>query len=307
MNNKLECNVASIIEKCEISNTRDVRRIIAHIKEASYEDIFFNGDAMFLTQKEYDLFLNMISRYKNQEPISKIINKKSFWKHDFFVNEDVLDPRPETELIIETVLQHFDTNDELKIMDLGTGSGCILLSLLQEFKRSIGIGIDISHKAIDVAIHNRRLLNVDRATFITADWTVALQAFTFAETASSLQIQSAYHSEGSGSINWSSVTLADLIVSNPPYIRSDDIPSLDENVRKYDPMVALDGGNSGLNAYVKIAAISRHLLKKNGMIFLEVGYDQADDIVSILKTNGYGSISKAKDINGIDRVVYATS
>lgn len=276
-------NAAFLIEKYTRERTvyaRDIRRMISHIKSLSYEDVFFNGATIFLTPEEYDRFLDMIHRYENSTPISKIIHRKSFWRHDFFVNEDVLDPRPETELIVETVLQHFNMNDKLRFIDLGTGSGCILLSLLHEFKKSTGVGIDVSPKAIDVATRNQELLNIDRATFVSADW----------------NDQSKFMGE--------SPDLFDVVVSNPPYIRTDDIASLDENVRKYDPMVALDGGSGGLDAYVRIVAISRYLLKENGMIFLEVGYDQADDIISLLETNGYQSISKAKDINGIDRVVF---
>ncbi|MDR2681718.1 MAG: peptide chain release factor N(5)-glutamine methyltransferase [Holosporaceae bacterium] len=270
-------NVEVLLKKhANASNIRDIRRMIAHLKGISYENVFFHGDELFISPEEYDHFLGMLSRYEKNEPVSKIIQKKFFWKHEFFVNENVLDPRPETELIIEAVLQHFNPDDPLRFLDLGTGSGCILLSLLYEFKKSTGLGIDISEKALEVAVCNRQALGIDGATFQKANWNDPWDI----ELAS-----------------------LDVIVSNPPYIKNRDMALLDENVRKYDPLEALDGGNNGLDAYVRIAATSPEFMKKNGMIFLEIGCDQADDVTHLLSINGYENISTLKDLQMLDRVV----
>ncbi|MDR3179277.1 MAG: peptide chain release factor N(5)-glutamine methyltransferase [Holosporaceae bacterium] len=260
------------------SSIRDVRRLIAHAKKISYEDVFFHGSEQFLSPEEHACFLDMLGRYGKNEPISKIINRKSFWKHDFFVNENVLDPRPETELIIEAVLRHFDPESQLSFLDLGTGSGCILLSLLYEFKKSTGIGIDISPKALEVAVRNRQVLGISGAAFLEASWNHPLDL---------------------------TPASCDVIVSNPPYIKTQDLAQLDENIRKYDPPEALDGGASGLDAYLQIAQVSKKFLKKNGRIFLEVGYDQADDVARILAASGYEGIRREKDLQALDRVVCA--
>ena len=239
---------------------KDIRQLIAKVKNISYEKVAFDADSVFLTSKEEEKIQQLLARYRNDEPISKILNSKGFWKYDFFVNKDVLDPRPETELIIETVLNQFDITEKLNFLDIGTGSGCILLSLLGEFKNSIGVGIDISEKAIAVARKNQQQLNIQNADFAN--------------------------------------------VSNPPYIRTADIPSLDKNVREYDPLLALDGGETGLKPYHEISALAKNWLKPNGLIVLEVGYDQAQDFCRILESNGYNSVKTAKDLANIDRVVY---
>ncbi|MDR2794961.1 MAG: peptide chain release factor N(5)-glutamine methyltransferase [Holosporaceae bacterium] len=272
-------NIDTLLKRHADGNSiRDIRRIIAHLKGTSYENVFFHGSELFFTPEEHACFINMLCRYEAQEPISKIIHRKSFWKYDFFVNESVLDPRPETELIIELVLRHFNPADQLKFFDFGAGSGCILLSLLHEFKKSTGIGIDISAKAVDVAIHNRQMLGVKGATFLNASWNDPLDIMT---------------------------APCDVVVSNPPYVRTQDIALLEESVRKYDPPEALDGGANGLDAYVQIAQVSQKILKKGGMIFLEIGCDQAVDVARILEAVGYGSISVEKDLQMLDRVVYA--
>lgn len=267
----------SILEKTDIS-IRDTRLIIAKIKNISYEKIVFYPEDLFLNDEEQSLFFNMLSRYKNHEPISKIINKKSFWKHDFFVNSDVLDPRPETELIIESMLSKISKDEAIKFLDIGTGSGCILLSLLHEFKNAIGVGIDISEKAIKIAEHNKNVLNIDSAKFINISW---------------------------NSLSEYSNEKFDVIISNPPYIKSHEIESLDENVKNYDPLISLDGGYDGLSAYKEISEIAQSILSKNGLIFFEVGYDQANEVKEILLNNGFTEPEIIKDFNDINRVLIA--
>ncbi|MCR5225285.1 MAG: peptide chain release factor N(5)-glutamine methyltransferase [Alphaproteobacteria bacterium] len=255
---------------------KDIRKLIAKVKNLSYEKVAFDADSVFLNTEEQEQFQQLLARYRNDEPISKILNSRGFWKYDFFVNEDVLDPRPETELIIETVLTLFNTSEKLNFLDIGTGSGCILLSLLGEFENSAGTGIDISEKAIAVARKNQQKLNIKNANFENVSWN-----------------------------NFASSKQFDVIVSNPPYIRTSEIASLDKNVRKYDPLLALDGGETGLRPYQEISALATHWLKPNGYIIFEVGYNQAQAVSEILESNGYTSIQIAKDLAEIDRIVYA--
>ncbi len=264
-----------ILEKIDIS-MRDARLLIAKIKNITYEKIVFAPEEICLNNEEQSLFSSMLLRYKNNEPISKIINKKSFWKHDFFINYDVLDPRPETELIIDSILSRISKESIIKFLDIGTGSGCILLSLLYEYPNSVGLGIDISKKTIEIAEYNKNVMNIKNADFLNIGWN---------------DLEIAFNEK------------FDIIVSNPPYIKSCDIKLLDENVKNYDPLVSLDGGNDGLNSYKEIAKISKNILSKNGIIFLEVGYDQAKDVKTIFSHYGFTNFEIIKDFNDINRIV----
>lgn len=255
---------------------KDLRLIIAHVKKTSYEQIALYADQVDLDDSDLTSFEELLVRYKSGAPISKILNIRGFWKHDFFVNEFVLDPRPETELIIEEVLKRFNTEDEFKFLDVGTGSGCILLSLLSEFKNSYGIGIDISPEAIQVALRNQEKLHITNAEFLNIGW-----------------------NDFRGSV--------DIIVSNPPYIRTQDIATLDVSVKEYDPIIALDGGLSGLRSYEEISSLAKQWISPGGCIFFEVGYDQAKDVADILTQRGYTSIEISKDLAGIDRLVSGIS
>ena len=199
-----------------------------------------------------------------------------------------MDPRPETELIIEEVIAQFNNiNESFNFLDIGAGSGCILLSILSELKKSNGIGIDISKSAIDVAEKNKNKLKIKNATFLNISWN---EIFSFLERKE---------------IN------IDVIVSNPPYIRTADIDFLDENVKNFDPHIALDGGEDGLSAYKEICYVAKNILRKNQKrteekyIFLEVGYDQAEYVKKILEENEFFNIAFSKDLSGINRVVIA--
>jgi release factor glutamine methyltransferase len=254
-----------------------LRRMAASVKHLTYEKIFRDGGELAVTFEEKQLILQMVTRYRQREPLSKILNEKSFWKHDFFVNQHVLDPRPETELIIEAVQQRFAPCEQLNFLDLGVGSGCILLSLLGEFPNARGTGLDISPQAIEVAIHNQRRLGSNGARFRLGDWN------DFPETTEKF----------------------DVIVSNPPYVPTNDLVLLDENVRKYDPVIALDGGPDGLDAFFAIGRLSQKLLTQHGLIFFEVGFGQAEKVANILRKNDYQHINIFKDFSGIDRVLVA--
>ncbi|MDR2645728.1 MAG: peptide chain release factor N(5)-glutamine methyltransferase [Holosporaceae bacterium] len=250
--------------------------MIAKIKGLFREEVTFNLKDIYLSDAEETLFFSMLNRRKENEPLSKILNEKSFWNHDFFVNADVLDPRPETELIIEMILSRFQRQSTLNFLDIGTGSGCILLSLLSEYKNSRGIGIDISANAIEVACYNQKKIGVTTANFFVADWNEFEKEEQF-----------------------------DVVASNPPYISTDDILQLDENVRNYDPPVALDGGPSGLDAYISITPLLKRWLNPQGLVFFEIGYGQVADVVQILQSNGFQIDEIKKDLNNIDRIVVA--
>jgi release factor glutamine methyltransferase len=250
--------------------------MVAKIKSLSREEVAFNLEDVSLGDAEETLFFNMLNRYKKKEPLSKILNEKSFWNHDFFVNSDVLDPRPETELIIEAILFRFQRLSALNFLDIGAGSGCILLSLLYEYKNSRGVGVDVSAIAIEVARHNKKKIGITAVNFLATDW-------------------SEFESEEQ----------FDVVVSNPPYVSTGDIPKLDENVRDYDPPIALDGGHAGLDAYTSITPLLKKWLKPLGLVFFEIGYGQTADVVQILQNNGFQVDEIRKDLSGIDRIIAA--
>jgi release factor glutamine methyltransferase len=252
---------------------KNLQLMIAKIKSLRREDIAFNMENIHLNYSEMTAFLEMLDRHKKNEPLSKILNNKPFWNNEFYVNGDVLDPRPETELIIEMILSQFDRQSCLNFLDIGTGSGCILLSLLLEYKKSHGVGIDISADAIAIAKHNQKKICV-AASFFTVDWR-----------------------------DFECERKFDIIVANPPYIKADDIPKLEENVRNYDPQLALDGGASGLNAYISIIPLLRKWLKPDGSVFFEIGHGQAEDVSQILRSNCFQVDAIKKDLGNIDRII----
>ena len=182
---------------------------------------------------------SFITRRLAGEPVAKIVGKKGFWKDDFIVSKDVLDPRPDSETLIEAVLEKFPNKDKtLRFLDLGTGSGCLLLSLLGEYKNAMGVGIDISEKALAIANQNK---GDKRAEFIQHDMRSHL----------------------------SDLGLFDIMISNPPYIPTAEIQTLQKDVKDYDPLLALDGGADGLDFY---RALSKQ--RPAPHLFIEIGKDQ---------------------------------
>ncbi len=265
------------LDELSCLNRNDIRALMLEAKkDASKNDLIFAPENVFFSGEEAALFRSFIERYKNHEPVSKIINRKSFWNHDFYVDNTVLDPRPETELIVEFILKRFPANSSLEFLDIGTGSGCILLSILSELKNSHGIGIDISADAIRIANKNKSLLKIQNVDFFQQNW-----------------------NELSGE------NFFDVIVSNPPYIKTADIEFLDENVKNFDPLISLDGGEDGLDAYRDIAKISANVLKADGLILLEVGYDQAESVAHILQHQNFQLLEIMRDLNGVERTLVA--
>ncbi len=228
------------------------------------------------TDEQETVAREYLSRRLNHEPLDKIIGKKEFYKYEFKVNNDVLSPRPDTEILVEKALEIIDKDKKYHIIDLGVGSGCIILSILKERHNAKGIGIDISKKALSTAKENAKLLEVgDRITFINSDWNNIVK-----------------NNEE-----------FDIIVSNPPYIPEYEYNELDIEVKKFDPIIALVGGDDGLKCYREIADIASIILKKGGYILLEVGYNQALDVIDIFSKKDFSIVEIAKDLSGINRCI----
>ena len=229
-----------------------------------------------VTKAKINQFHKLISRRSLREPIAYILKEKEFWSKSFLVNSNVLIPRPETELMVETVVKIFK-NKNIHILDIGTGTGCILLSILSELKNSKGIGIDISHKAIQIAKKNQKKHNLTQQT--------KFYKKSFNEI---------YHNK------------FDLIVSNPPYIRSKDLKNLDDDIKKFEPKLALDGGNDGLDVIKKVIYKSKSILKFNGMLALEIGNGQFKKVSKILKDNRFIIKFLVKDYKDNIRSILST-
>lgn len=210
------------------------------------------------------------------KPLSRIYGYREFWSMRFDINQHTLDPRPDSETVIEVALKRFkDRGEEPKtILDLGTGSGCLLLSLLSEFKNARGIGLDISYDAARMARKNAKTLKLlDRAAFLNGNWAESIdQKF-------------------------------DLIIANPPYIASKTIQTLEQEVRNHDPMRALDGGEDGLQDYNAIFSSLFSLLKTDGLALFEIGFDQGEDIQRLIEKHGLNCGGVHLDLAGNPRVV----
>tara|TARA_Y200000002_G_scaffold360086_1_gene345060 strand:+ start:139 stop:981 length:843 start_codon:yes stop_codon:yes gene_type:complete len=230
-----------------------------------------------LSKEHLFQFNNLICRRKKGEPVAYLINYKEFWKEKFFVNKDVLIPRPDTEVLIEEVLTIYNNDKKLNILDIGTGSGCLLLSILKERKKFLGIGVDISKKALNVARFNAKLQHLDnRVKFYNSD------------------------------IDKFFIGKYDVILSNPPYIKNFDLKYLDKDIAAYEPKVALEGGYDGLSKITKVINKASYLIKKNGKLILEMGCDQKNEIVKKLKNKRFYINKIIKDYGKNDRCIIST-
>lgn len=224
-------------------------------------------------------FEKMVARRAEGCPVDKIIGLKGFYKYDFIVNEDVLSPRPETEIMVEKALVLLKNTPSPRLLEFGIGSGCVLLSVLKELTNSRGIGIDVSAKALTVAAQNaERLCVQNRLELKNMSW-----------------FDSAADKLGDDSF--------DIIFSNPPYIPSAEIPLLDKEVRAFDPITALDGGADGLKDYGRLSALAARLLKKGGFLLFEIGEGQADAVVSLAQQQGLFLYERVKDLAQTERCI----
>ena len=222
-------------------------------------------------------FNNLIERRKKGEPIAYIINSKEFWNDSFYVDKNVLIPRPDTELIIDQVLKIFQKNKQLQLLDIGVGSGCILLSLLKERPNFFGTGIDISKKSINISKYNAKILQLtNRVKFYNSD------------------------------VDNFKIGKYDLIVSNPPYIELLNLKYLERDVVNFEPRLALSGGFDGFSKIRKVISKSADLIKRNGKLILEIGFSQAEKVRKILKENGFYTNKVIKDYGEKDRCIVST-
>jgi release factor glutamine methyltransferase len=228
-----------------------------------------------LTPEQQATLEDYLARRARREPVSHIIGRKGFWKILLQVNKNVLTPRPETEVIVDEALKAFPENMAFSMLDRGVGSGTILLAVLAERPAAKGLGIDASSEALAVARDNAASLDLNnRAAFMHGDWTAGLGDAGF-----------------------------DLVVSNPPYIATDVIDTLEPEVRDHEPRLALDGGPDGLDAYRILAPEMLRVLKAGGMFAVEIGYDQSKAVEALFRAAGAQQVKTIKDLSTHDRVV----
>lgn len=251
----------------------DARLLLEFICHTDRNALYAHGDQEIEDEKMQD-FLQLIEKRAVHIPLQHLTGEQNFMGLDFLVNEHVLIPRQDTEILVEEIMR--DLHDGIRILDMCTGSGCILLSLLHYSNDCSGVGVDVSEDALAVARQNADRLAEKQAVFIQSD--------LFEKV------------EGS----------FDLIVSNPPYIRSQEIAGLMPEVREHEPHLALDGKDDGLHFYREIIKGAMPHLKRGGQLFFEIGYDQGETVQALLAANGYTEIAVVKDYAGLDRVVYGT-
>ncbi len=271
--------ITSQLQKSGVDNPElDARIIISERTGFDWSDIITKPDCK-ISDYDYSKIQNDVKLRICGKPLSRIYGQREFWGLPFKISEDTLDPRPDTELIIDIVIKRIDKDSPMRILDLGTGSGCILISLLSEFPNAVGYGVDLSDNALKVAKENAILNHCkERIHFICGSWFEGLRS------------------------NYSNLKF-DLIVSNPPYITNQVIPSLDKEVRDYDPILSLDGGDDGLQAYKVIFPQIKDFLNEGGFALFEIGYDQENDVMRLVEDAGFALRTVHHDLAGNPRVV----
>ena len=268
---------ADILRKNNIDNADyDSYALLENIMAIDRTYYILHGNDI-LPQDIREKFESAVMKRASHIPLQHIIGKAWFYGYEYNVNENVLIPRPDTEVLVEQVLSV--TDEKSYILDMCTGSGCIIITIACEKHLSKGIGVDISPQALKVAQSNIALHDVENVTLIESDLFNNLNDNIF------------------------NGNKADVLVYNPPYIRTDVIETLSEEVKLHDPFIALDGLGDGLYFYRKITQGAAAFLKKGGWLMYEIGHDQAEDVKNIMLENGYSDISVVKDLAGLDRVV----
>ena len=226
-----------------------------------------------IKKRDLDYFDNLIQERAKSKPIAQIIKKKDFWKYEFIVNNNVLIPRPDTEILIEQALKLVKNKNRLQILDIGIGSGCILMSILKEKKNFIGTGIDISNKSLQISKVNGQKLRINNR----------LRLFK-------------------SNIDNFNTGKYDLIVSNPPYIKKNNLKCLEKDIG-FEPKQALDGGLDGLSEIRKVINKSSELIKRSGHFIIEIGFDQKNKVKKILRDKGFYIKKTVKDLSNHDRCI----
>ena len=267
---------AKELKEKKIDTSRlDSELLLSKILDKKREEILTNLEQK-IDQRYLSKFKELIVRRSQHEPIAYILEEKEFWSKNFFVSPCTLIPRPETELMVEKLIKIFKEK-KISILDIGTGSGCILISLLSELKNSRGLGIDISKKALIIAKKNsERHKMLNRTKFLNKS------------------LDSRFYQK------------FDLIVSNPPYIKSNEMKYLAEDIRKYEPRIALDGGNDGLDLIKKVIYKTKYILKVNGMLSLEIGNEQFKKVSEILIKKNFKIEHTVKDYKENIRCIIST-
>ena len=254
----------------------DSELLLSKVLDIRREDLLINLHKK-IEKKKFKNYKKLLNKRKNKEPIAYILKKKEFWKLDFYVDESVLIPRPETEIIVEEVLKFYNYNSSKNFLDIGTGTGCITISILKERPKCKATAIDISKKALNVAKFNANMHHLqNKIKFVNID------------------------------IDKFSYNKYDFIISNPPYINIVDIKRLDLGIKLYEPIIALEAGIDGLSKIRKIIRKSRTLLKNNGKLIFEIGNKHIDIIMKLLLENGFYINKICKDIQSYPRVVIST-
>jgi release factor glutamine methyltransferase len=271
--------VAATLSRAGLAEPRRAARgLVASTLELTPAELLSHSDQV-LDQQQTGRVRLALGRMAKREPLSRILSRREFWGLEFALSADTLDPRPDTETVVEAVLRRvFDRDAPLRFLDLGTGTGCILLALLSEFPAAIGFGVDIAPGAAMTALRNAAALGLgERAHFLVGDWGTAI----------------------SGRF--------DVIVSNPPYIASAALADLPPEVALYDPCLALDGGADGLGAYRSLVADLARLLEPGGVVAIEVGCSQAPAVAAMLQATGLAIEARERDLAGIARCVVASA
>ena len=264
----------SILKNNNVPNYNlDARILLANLLRL--ENKYLVSDVK-VANKDTETFFSMIKDRVNGKPVSKIISKRAFWDAEFYINSSTLDPRPDSEILVESALEvnKLINKEKINILELGVGSGCILLSLINEINGSMGIGIDKDINALKVAQSNAINLRIsNKVSFIASNWTKSVKG------------------------------KFDIIISNPPYIKSSEIIYLQKEVRNHDPLIALDGGEDGLRCYREIMKTIKPLMDKNSFLLFEIDSWQGNKIIEISKKNYFKLFSIKKDLSGKARCI----
>ena len=270
---KLFVKAVDLLKSSGIENVEyDIKAILTDTFGLDLNKFILDMDNEFEPDKDLEAkYLSRIEKRKEHIPLQYIINKQNFYGLDFYVDESVLIPRYDTENIVDRIVKDCKENKCLSVLDLCTGSGCIAVCLKKNGFEKV-YAADISDKALAVAKHNAKLNNAD---------IIFLQSDLYKNFPKEIRF--------------------DIIVSNPPYISTDEIARLEKQVRDFEPKLALDGGRDGLDFYKKIINLSKNFLNNKGRLYLEIGYDQAKEVVDLAKKEGYYNIQIIKDLSGRDR------
>ena len=277
---KFEVAIQKAYRELKKSNIKspllDSELLLANVINESREFVLLNSNKDISNEK-YNIFQDKVYQRSKGKPIAYLINKKFFWKDEFFIDENVLIPRPDTEIIIEKVLEIYKKKNRINFLDIGFGSGCILLSILKERKDFVATGVDISDYALKVCKINAYKLGVKNRIKL-------------------------YKSD----IDKFSLGKYDLIISNPPYIKNLYLKYLERDVVKFEPKLALDGGLDGISEIRKIIKKSSELIKIGGKLILEIAYNQKKEVKQLLKKNSFYINSVDKDLANNDRCIIST-